>query len=142
MTTYRRPAIAAVGFRDPEGRVIDYGNPWGGYPPEDTYSVDTHPERFTPLHSFHYPHCGCDACDESWESQADELESDVLAVAEGGYQESVQLGRKPCAGYSITTRHGGRSTQGANDVPLDRLRAAEPVLRTLGGTWALWPGRG
>ena len=38
-------------FRDAEGRVIEYGRPWEGSPPTDTYSVDTHPERFAPLHT-------------------------------------------------------------------------------------------
>ena len=34
--------------------VIEYGNRWasrGGTPPEDSYSVDEHPERFAPLHT-------------------------------------------------------------------------------------------
>lgn len=36
--------------RDTDGQVIDYGNRWGGgSPPEDGYSVETHPERFAPL---------------------------------------------------------------------------------------------
>src|SRR5690606_12708315 len=47
--TDRRPEIDAPVFRDADGRVIDYGNRWSGSPPEDTYSVDTHPERFAPL---------------------------------------------------------------------------------------------
>lgn len=38
-------------FRDADGEVIAYGDRWSGSPPEDTYSVDTHPERFTPLHT-------------------------------------------------------------------------------------------
>lgn len=208
--TYRRPEIDAPVFRDADGRVIDYGNRWSGSPPEDTYSVDTHPERFAPLsvvadalvdhlretfevevdaeeiaadpvhpqiqalrqvritpadprsapltfvftaypgvvvhagllNSFHYPHCGCDACDESWELQADELEADVLAVVAGGYQESVRLGHEPWVGYSITRSDGGRSSSGLVEEGPDRLSAAEPVLRELDGAWAPWPPRG
>lgn len=51
MSSYTRPSIDASVFRDVDGQVIDYGNRWGGPPPEDTYSVDTHPERFAPLHA-------------------------------------------------------------------------------------------
>jgi hypothetical protein len=38
-------------FRDADGAVIEYGRRWPGSPPEETYSVDTHPERFAPLHA-------------------------------------------------------------------------------------------
>ena len=52
MTAYVRPVIKQQVFRDTSGDVIDYGDRWGmDGPPEDTYSVDTHPERFRPLHS-------------------------------------------------------------------------------------------
>ncbi|MEO7588349.1 MAG: DUF6226 family protein [Arachnia sp.] len=51
MTSYVRPAIHPVVVRDTDGQVIDYGNRWGSAPPADTYSVDTHPERFQPLHT-------------------------------------------------------------------------------------------
>lgn len=51
MTSYLRPPIEAPVFRDADGHVIDYGHRWPGSPPEETYSVDTHPERFAPLHT-------------------------------------------------------------------------------------------
>lgn len=51
MNSYVRPSVDAPVFRDADGRVIDYGNRWHGSPPEDTYSVETHPERFAPLHA-------------------------------------------------------------------------------------------
>lgn len=51
VSSYVRPSIDAPIFRDADGQVIDYGNRWDGSPPEDTYSVDTHPERFAPLHT-------------------------------------------------------------------------------------------
>lgn len=51
MRTYIRPDIAETTYRDDSGAVIPYGNRWGDAgPPDDTYSVDTHPERFEPLH--------------------------------------------------------------------------------------------
>lgn len=47
---YRRPPLPVQEFRDERGEVIDYGNRWGmDGPPEYTYSVVTHPERFDPL---------------------------------------------------------------------------------------------
>lgn len=53
MSTYTRPFIEALEFRDATGTVIDYGNRWTDLdgPPEDTYSVIDHPERFAPLHT-------------------------------------------------------------------------------------------
>lgn len=54
MSEYTRPPIESVEFRDDDGNIIDYGNRWasrGGTPPEDSYSVDEHPERFAPLHT-------------------------------------------------------------------------------------------
>ena len=48
--TYRRPLLPRQQFRDADGAVIDYGNRWGmSGPPEHTYSVVSHPERFGPL---------------------------------------------------------------------------------------------
>jgi hypothetical protein len=51
MPPYSRPPIATPRFLDGEGRPIDYGHRWSGSPPEESYSVVTHPERFAPLHT-------------------------------------------------------------------------------------------
>jgi len=54
MTEYARPDVAPMVFRDDAGNVIEYGTHWaerGGTPPEDSYSVVSHPERFAPLHT-------------------------------------------------------------------------------------------
>jgi len=50
MTSYVRPAIASPVFHDDDGAVIEYGSRWPDSPPEESYSVDRHPERFAPLH--------------------------------------------------------------------------------------------
>lgn len=53
MTDYSRPDVEPRVFRDDLGGVIEYGNHWadrGGTPPDDSYSVVSHPERFAPLH--------------------------------------------------------------------------------------------
>lgn len=54
MTGYVRPRIEPLTFSDDEGAVIDYGKRWerfDGQPPEDRYEVETHLERFAPLHT-------------------------------------------------------------------------------------------
>lgn len=211
MSSYLRPAIDAPVFRDADGDVIDYGNRWGGSPPEDTYSVDTHPERFAPLHTvadaliahlhatydvevdegvetaadllhpayhdvvrsvrmrpndrtcasltfvfttypgicmhagllndFLYPVCGCDACDSSWEGEADDLERQVLAVVDGRYRESIDRGIRPWVAHRFTYPDGG--TRGgrslAHDIPAARVKAAEPLLRAVADGWSPWP---
>lgn len=202
MSTYERPPVDAPVFRGADGRIIDYGRRWGGPPPEDTYSVETHPERFAPLHDvadaliahlrrayevevdegdeavrdlqrppfagavravrirpndpacasltfvftaypgihvhagllhdFHYPVCGCDACDSTWDAEADDLEKQVQAVVSGNYREHIERGLSPWVEHRFTYAdgewRGGRSR--ARDMPADQVRAAKPILRT------------
>lgn len=209
VSSYVRPSISAPVFRDADGQVIEYGSRWDGMPPEDTYSVDTHPERFAPLHTvadaliaylhatydvelvegaavavdllrparevvravrlvpndpacatltivftgypgiymhagllhdFHYPVCGCDACDSNWEGESDELERQVLAVVTGNYRESIDRGPRPRIEYSFAYpdgRSSGRSR--ASDLPADRVKAAKRMLRAGDDGWAAWP---
>ncbi len=209
MNSYVRPSIDAPVFRDPGGQVIDYGNRWGGSPPGETYSVDTHPERFAPihtvadaliahlrdtydveliegeetaedllhpapevvravlvrpndpacaaltfvftaypgiflhaglLHDFHYPVCGCDACDSNWEAEAEELEQQVLAVVTGNYREAIDRGFRPWVEYAFTYPGGASSGRSrAQDIPAERVKAATPILRNLSEGWAAWP---
>lgn len=209
MSPYARPSIDAPVFRDADGQVIDYGGRWPGSPPDESYSVDTHPERFAPLHTvaealilhlqdtydvhvveaaetaadllhpagdvvravrirpndpacaaltivftaypgirmhagllhdFHYPVCGCDACDESWEGQAGQLEEQVLAVVGGHYRESIGLGPRPWVEHSLSYPEGAdRGRSRARDLPADRVKAARSVLRKLSAGWAAWP---
>lgn len=211
VNSYVRPSIHAPIFRDTDGHVIDYGSRWDGSPPEHTYSVDTHPERFAPLHTiadaliahlrdtydveieegveaagdllhpsyhdvvraarirpndpacasvtlvftaypgiymhagllndFHYPVCGCDACDSNWQAEADDLEQQVLAVVTGHYHETIeQRDLDPWVGFAFTypdgARSGGSREQG---ISPERLKAAESILRNVSGQWAEWP---
>lgn len=47
---YVRPHLATPEFLDDAGQVIPYGERWGDdRPPDDTYSVVSHPERFALL---------------------------------------------------------------------------------------------
>jgi len=51
VTAYARPPIPRQVFHDDAGTPFEYGERWAHLdgPPEDTYSVDSHPERFAPL---------------------------------------------------------------------------------------------
>ena len=209
MSSYLRPSIDVPVFRDANGKLIDYGNRWSGSPPNETYSVDTPPERFAPLHTiadaliaylrdtydiqviegvetaadllhpapevvravrirpndpacaaltfvftaypgiflhagllhdFHYPACGCDACDSNWVAEADQLEQQVLAVVTGHYRESIERGLRPRVEYAFAYPDGrtsGRSR--AQDIPAERLKSAKPILRNLSEGWVAWP---
>lgn len=207
MTRYERPEVDLPVMRDAQQRIVDYGNRWAENPPQEAYSVDTHPERFAPLytvadalvtflhdtydvelvtavetaadllhppsdviravrvrpakgapltfvytpypgvsvhagllHDFHYPTCGCDACDSTWAGEADDLESLVLAVASGGFSESIEGIVRPRVTYSITSP--GRVESGRSRASTDlakRLHAARPILRNLTNGWDPWP---
>lgn len=52
MSAYVRPALHHRQFRDAAGTPIPYGRRWRDLdgPPEETYSISAHPERFAPLH--------------------------------------------------------------------------------------------
>lgn len=210
MSSYVRPLIEAPVFRDADGAVINYGSRWHGSPPEDTYSIDTHPERFAPLHvvadaliahlretydvevdegvevaadllhpafhdvvravrirpndpqcasltlvftaypgiymhagllhDFHYPVCGCDACDSNWEAEADRLEQQVFATISGNFRETIESGPHAWVEYAFTYPDGASSGKSrSQDLPAQRLKDAKPVLRELPDRWSHWP---
>lgn len=236
MGDYVRPYIAPATFRDADGNVIDYGNRWaavGGEPPEDSYSIDDHPERFTPLHAVAdalidhfashydvdiddryrptvderrvpaartvravrvtprneaaaslvfaftdypsvclyagllftgvYPSCGCNACDETWQTAADDLEWQVFTIVAGGLTEKVGKPRRPgwkwsphgglvrgmgqTVSYRLRSPDASRdesSTSRAEDLPAERLEKVQAGLDALAaaspdGNWQPWP---
>ncbi|WP_440709866.1 DUF6226 family protein [Herbiconiux sp. YIM B11900] len=213
MSSYVRPAVEAAVFLDGDGRVFEYGNRWEGSPPEDTYSVDTHPERFAPfhtvadaliaylrdsydvsveegddvvadlirvpshdvvravrlrprdpacasltvvmtaypgiylhagvLHDFHFPVCGCDACDSTWQTEADRLEQQVFAVVTGHYRETLKRREgDPWAGYAFSYSNGASSGESREEgMSPERYAAAESALRSATADWAAWPRR-
>ncbi|SFO03199.1 DUF6226 family protein [Mycetocola miduiensis] len=72
------------------------------------------------LNDFSYPVCGCDACDETWQSVAAEMEWQVLAVAGGGYRETWRPGLLPSVTFSLDAVDGSQGMSGENraaDVP-------------------------
>ncbi|WP_062078232.1 DUF6226 family protein [Demequina globuliformis] len=209
MSVYRRPEIVEDIFRDEHGAVIDYGNRWDMSPPDDTYSVCAHPERFAPLHTVanalidnliatydvevdegehvvrdlirgsgretvravrlrprdprcapltfvlndhpgvelhvgalldeHYPVCGCDACDESWQESADDLEKVVFAVAAGGLDEWVGRGPRARVGFRLTYPAGSQAGESrAKEFPRERIVEARRTLKHVRGAWRAW----
>ncbi|WJL95419.1 DUF6226 family protein [Microbacterium sp. ET2] len=209
--TYLRPRLSTPAFRDRDGRVIDYGDRWSGSPPDDTYSVVTHPERFAPLHAvadaliehlrdtydvvveqgedvvadllhpvhhdvvkavrlrpigpsfasltfvltghpgvhvhagllhdFAYPVCSCDACDSTWEHEADRLERQVLAVVNGQYREGISFREgDPWLAYALGSPDGPSSGGfRAHGMSPESVQAAQDVLQNLAGPWSAWP---
>ncbi|MCP2638211.1 DUF6226 family protein [Microbacterium sp. HD4P20] len=209
MAEYVRPAIAAPPFLDDEGRP--YGDRRADVsPPEDWYSVVSHPERFAPLHTVgdyliewlvdefdavteespevagdflsvppdavravrvtpgdevaapltfvftsfpgihlhagflfedRYPSCGCDACDEEWESTATELERAVGAVVGGGFSEGFAPGAELPVSFRLERPDGWRGGSSRADAyPAELLARVGPLL-TPSRAWAPWPRR-
>ena len=89
-----------------------------------------------------FPACGCDACDETWEKVADDMEGLVLAVADGTFTEgiinpsdgkaTVEFGIRPFG-------RAGRSGATHRVEPEPELRADAARLDGLpGGCWQPW----
>ena len=96
------------------------------------------------LHDFPFPTCGCDACDETVEALADDLEDTVLAVVAGQFAETVSPSSSPPfdieVGYELRRRglpfwkRGGHGAY-ANS---SRVKAVEARLRDLPNGWQPW----
>lgn len=93
------------------------------------------------LHDFPFPICGCDACDETAESEASRLETLVLGVAAGGYGERYPVGRKKWAEYALFAADGSgnESGSGPRGATTAQLAAAEERLRAVPDGWRPWP---
>ncbi|MEZ0142823.1 DUF6226 family protein [Microbacterium sp. NRRL B-14842] len=200
---YVRPALPPLTFHDDRGEVIRYGRRWpDGIAPEESYSRESHPERFAPLllvvdalvehlsreyevearresgedgtervvlepargarvvitptvpsvsveagAHFHaiVPSCICDACDETAETAADELERILLSVAAGGFREKYPVGRRAWLYTEIRSPDGERresSSGPAPEMPAEARERTAALLRGLDdGWWPAWPLR-
>jgi hypothetical protein len=90
-----------------------------------------------------YPVCGCDACDESWDGLASDLESGILSIVAGLYREEAAAGSPPTIGYqfgSIDADSYSASRGPASDEDLDRLRS-RGIIPPWSKQWRAWPRR-
>jgi hypothetical protein len=94
------------------------------------------------LHDFHFPVCGCDACDETWERCADDLEWTVRTIVTGGYSEAYLPDRDLSVSFRLVEpgcgSSGGQSR--AEDLPAERLDRAASAL-TPRRAWRSWSKR-
>ncbi|MFC7751710.1 DUF6226 family protein [Tsukamurella soli] len=87
-------------------------------------------------HHVVYPDCGCDACDETWEDAAADLETLVLAVAAGTFNEQITLpthwniaGGKASVHHQLAAPDGSYRESSEHSVTsTDELRAAAARL--------------
>lgn len=98
------------------------------------------------LHDFLYPVCGCDACDDTWQGLAGEMEREVMAVTSGHYRERVEVGGEVWVSYSLEDQDGRPSESGRSRVGDDyeerRLHRAGMRLSQLPDGWRPWSTRG
>jgi hypothetical protein len=96
--------------------------------------------RFGRWHTEGFPHCGCDACDESVGEAVQRLEQIVLAVTTGGFRESL-LGARLGDGwlsYELLSPDGGRR---AGEGRIARTRAKQMLAGSDESSfdWSAWP---
>lgn len=91
-----------------------------------------------------FPDCACDACDQTAEGQAEELEQFVLAVAAGTFRERYPLGRQAAYEYAWAAPDGSSETASTTDPPTDspaHRQDTEHRLAALPHGWQPWPPR-
>lgn len=92
-----------------------------------------------------FPFCGCDACDESWEYAASEMEWKVLAAASGGLSESQKTDNPPSFESEIVSADGS-SKSGDGDIMTElaipeRIHSAVSALAAVPRGWTAWATR-
>ena len=96
------------------------------------------------LHDYPLPICGCDACDDTAQSQVGELERIVASVVGGGFEERFEPTRELPLSFALVAPDGSGKQSGSGLVPKiseGRLRAASARLKALPGAWQPWPAR-
>ena len=94
------------------------------------------------LYELPLPDCNCDACDQTLEGPADELEQFVLAVAGGGLRERYPVGGDQCYEYAWMGPDGDSTACSPGEPPTDsptRLQEIEKRLASLPNGWQPWP---
>ncbi len=89
-----------------------------------------------------FPACGCDACDETWDNAADDMERLVLAVTDGRFSERIDLAGdgKATVEHTIEILGGPGQSRAAFGVEPDQsLRDDAARLDSLpAGRWQPW----
>ena len=88
-----------------------------------------------------FPTCGCDACDEAAESEAERLKSLIDNLTAGRYREAIRIPADGAASReSVFWSVGGHSEEVSQ---LDRARAQQLVAATDRSSydWRPWPKR-
>jgi hypothetical protein len=87
--------------------------------------------------------CGCDACDETWESVADEMEAKVGSVVNGGFTEKVGAGDDPVhkLDFDGNDGHGASASWSSADEAVLHRVLEQGLTLPWNKTWLPWPRR-
>lgn len=91
------------------------------------------------LHDFHFPVCGCDACDDDVSSLAEDLEWTVRTVVSGGYSERFDPWPRLWIEFRLE-EPGVRMSSGRSrtkELPANRVESARNLLPPA-GQWMPW----
>ena len=95
------------------------------------------------LYQWHFPICGCDACDDSVDELLDDLEEQIATAVAGHFTEILDE-----SGSGLLTHRfdpdgaaGRESSGGVEGISPERLARARAMLPA-DGVWAPWPVRG
>lgn len=124
---------------EPEMRVVHLQPPTGA-PMTITARAEAVEIEAGALFRETVPGCTCDACDETAETVADQLEETLLAIAAGGLREVFPVGHRRWLHTRILTADGGGRSSGGEpgpSIPAELLDDAAALLDALPGGW--WP---
>lgn len=94
------------------------------------------------LHWEPFPDCGCDHCDETADSAADDLERLVFAVVEGGLGEHLSSGRERTIEIRSADGDLNKSSFGPEThLTSDEVARIRTKFEAIDGKWAAWPRR-
>jgi hypothetical protein len=78
--------------------------------------------RFGPWHTRSFPECGCDACDETPEGEAERLRWHMTNVAEGRYRETLRVDRDGTSWIECEFWSGSAWSRAREPIDPDRAR--------------------
>ena len=88
-----------------------------------------------------FPHCGCEACDVSWEGAAEDLERTVFSIVDGNFMEAVTAWPHRWLKYELTAAddQGGATRSGPDER--QRFKQLRIPLRGTSWDWQPWQRR-